>query len=162
MTKWPLLHVDQPVVEDAPLGTDGGFAVSTVGFAREQCHTGVLGKQISQPDHIRLLGMEWQRVQLDRRPELRATPKGMTICGFRLATDRIWIAENGHKQKATSFHRIVAGNTHAEQAAKRLRKGRLVTVIGRLSYRTLRSRTAPRSSSPASSSLMTNAKQPVL
>lgn len=75
---------------------------------------------------------------LTHDPELRATPKGTRVCGFRLATDRSWLGENGQRHEETAYHRIVAWNTLAEQCAKLLRKGRKVFVAGRLSYRTRR------------------------
>jgi single-strand DNA-binding protein len=69
-------------------------------------------------------------------PELRTTPKGTSVCSFRLATDRMWKDDHGDRQEETAFHRIVAWATLADQCASFLRKGRKVFVAGRLSYRT--------------------------
>ena len=72
---------------------------------------------------------------LTHDPEVRATPKGNTVCSFRLATDRTWTDEEGKRKEETMFHRIVAWKTLAEQCAKFLRKGRKIFVAGRLAYR---------------------------
>src|SRR5579859_4688390 len=72
---------------------------------------------------------------LTHDPELRTTPKGTSVCGFSLATDRAWKDEQGEKHEESAFHRIVAWKGLAEQCAKLLRKGRKVFVAGRLNYR---------------------------
>ncbi|MGZ6392256.1 MAG: single-stranded DNA-binding protein [Ktedonobacterales bacterium] len=77
---------------------------------------------------------------LTHDPELRKTPKGTSVCSFRLATDRTWRDEHGERQEESAFHRIVAWKTLAEQCAKYLRKGRKVFVAGRLAYRTYKNK----------------------
>ncbi len=77
---------------------------------------------------------------LTHDPELRKTPKGTSVCSFRLATDRTWRDEQGERQEESAFHRIVAWKTLAEQCAKYLRKGRKVFVAGRLAYRTYKNK----------------------
>lgn len=77
---------------------------------------------------------------LTHDPELRMTPKGTSVCSFRLATDRTWKDENGDRQEESAYHRIIAWKTLAEQCAKFLRKGRKVFVVGRLAYRTYKNK----------------------
>ncbi len=60
------------------------------------------------------------------------TPAGKPVCGFRMATKRVWTTEKGEKQEQTQYHRIVAWGRLGELCGKYLRKGRRVYVEGRL------------------------------
>src|SRR5690242_20691947 len=72
---------------------------------------------------------------LTHDPELRETSSGHPVCGFRVATKRIWTNGAGAKQEATQYHRIVAWDQLAEICGKYPRKGRRVYVEGRLTAR---------------------------
>jgi single-strand DNA-binding protein len=72
---------------------------------------------------------------LTHDPELRQTDAGHPVCGFRLATKRVWTDRAGAKQEATQYHRIIAWNQVAEICGKYLKKGRRVYVEGRLTNR---------------------------
>jgi single-strand DNA-binding protein len=69
---------------------------------------------------------------LTHDPELRSTSSGRHVCGFRVATKRVWTTESGEKKEQTQYHRIVAWGQLGELCAKYLRKGRRVYVEGRL------------------------------
>jgi single-strand DNA-binding protein len=72
---------------------------------------------------------------LTHDPELRQTASGHPVCGFRLATKRVWKDASGAKQEATQYHRLVAWDKLAEICGKYLKKGRRVYVEGRLTTR---------------------------
>jgi single-strand DNA-binding protein len=72
---------------------------------------------------------------LTHDPELRETSSGHPVCGFRLATKRVWTSGSGEKKEATQYHRIVAWDQLAMLCGKYLKKGRRVYVEGRLSHR---------------------------
>lgn len=67
--------------------------------------------------------------RLTRDPELRHTPSGKAVAGFRLAVDR------NDGEKTSDFIDIVAWEKRAELAQKYLSKGRLALIIGRLQMR---------------------------
>jgi len=69
---------------------------------------------------------------LTHDPEVRETPSGHPVCGFRLATKRVWTTENGEKKEQAQYHRIVAWDALADLCGKYLRKGSRVYVEGRL------------------------------
>jgi single-strand DNA-binding protein len=73
--------------------------------------------------------------RLGRDPELKATPSGMSVCRFSVATDETWKDKNGEKQKKTSWHNIVVWGKSAEVAEKYLRKGSEVLIEGKIEYR---------------------------
>ena len=66
-------------------------------------------------------------------PELRYTPSGVPVTGFRLAVNRPFTSASGERE--TDFINIVAWRQSAEFAANYLSKGRLVAVDGRLQVR---------------------------
>lgn len=71
---------------------------------------------------------------LTKDPELRYTPQGTPVCGFRLATNREWVT-GGVKKEAADFHNVVAWNKLAELCAQLLVKGTKVYIEGRLQHR---------------------------
>jgi len=72
---------------------------------------------------------------LTRDPELRYTPQGTAVCTLGLATNRVWVSDDGEKHEEAEFHRIVAWNKLAELCAQLLFKGRKVYLEGRLQTR---------------------------
>ena len=76
--------------------------------------------------------------RLTHEPELRYTPDGTPVCGFKVATNR-YTHKDGEKQELTDYHDVVAWsngrNKLAELCAEHLTKGRLVYVEGRLQTR---------------------------
>lgn len=71
--------------------------------------------------------------RLTKDPELRYTPSGKAVAGFRLAVDRG--STNAQGEKETDFIDIVVWDKQAETVQKYLTKGRLVLVDGRLQMR---------------------------
>ncbi len=69
---------------------------------------------------------------LTHDPELRTTDSGHPVCGFRLATKRVWTNASGAKQEATQYHRLVTWDQLAQICGRYLKKGRRVYVEGRL------------------------------
>lgn len=66
-------------------------------------------------------------------PEVKATPKGVYIASFRLATHTYaGKDEAGKRKEQTEFHQLVVFGKTAEFAGQYLRKGRLVYAEGRL------------------------------
>lgn len=68
---------------------------------------------------------------LGHNPELRTTPKGVTVCELNIATNRSrrdgeeWVEE-------TEWHRVTLWDQRAEAASRFLVKGSAVAVEGRL------------------------------
>ena len=68
--------------------------------------------------------------RLGRDPECRATQSGKTVCNFTLATDTGF-----GDSRTTDWHRIVCFDRQADFCKNYMRKGSLVFVEGRISYR---------------------------
>ncbi len=69
-------------------------------------------------------------------PELRYTPSGAAVANFRVAVNRRYRDDSGQWQDAeTSFFRVNAWRTLAENAAESLTRGTRVVVVGRLRSR---------------------------
>jgi single-strand DNA-binding protein len=73
--------------------------------------------------------------RLGADPEAQTTPSGKQLTTFSLATNRQWTGQDGTLNVETDWHRIIAWSTLAETCAAHLRKGRLVYIEGRLTYR---------------------------
>lgn len=71
--------------------------------------------------------------RLTRDPELRRTPSGVAVTSFTLAVDRDFKDADGVKK--VDFIDCVAWKSNAENAARYLAKGRMVSVKGRLQLR---------------------------
>jgi single-strand DNA-binding protein len=72
---------------------------------------------------------------LGANPEVRATPNGVPVANFNIATSEAWKDAKGAKQERTDWHRIVAWGKLAELCGKYLAKGRLVYIEGRMQTR---------------------------
>ena len=73
--------------------------------------------------------------RLTKDPEMRTTPTGQSVCGFGLATNRVYTDSSGQKQEKTEYHNIVLWRRLAEIASKYLSKGSLVLIEGRIETR---------------------------
>ena len=71
--------------------------------------------------------------RVGRDPEMRYLSEGQARTRFSLATDR---PTRAGAEPETDWHQIVCWESAAEFANEYLTKGRLVCVVGRLSYRT--------------------------
>ena len=69
-------------------------------------------------------------------PELRYTPNGAAVANFRVAVNRRFQDQSGQwKDGETSYFRVNAWRTLAENVAESLTKGSRVVVVGRLRSR---------------------------
>ncbi|MCM8816851.1 MAG: single-stranded DNA-binding protein, partial [Candidatus Omnitrophica bacterium] len=73
--------------------------------------------------------------RLTRDPELRYTPSGSAVASFRLAINREYTAKDGSKKEQPCFINLVVWGKKAEVCAEYLKKGSMIFVEGRLSYR---------------------------
>ena len=71
--------------------------------------------------------------RLTRDPEMKYTPQGIAVCTMGIAVDRFSKNEQGEYE--TDIFNIVAWRRSAEFASNYLKKGRLVSIDGRLQTR---------------------------
>lgn len=74
--------------------------------------------------------------RLGKDPEVRTLESGTQVAKFSLATDESYKDKNGEWQTNTEWHTIIVWREGAERAAKQLKKGYLVYVEGKVTYRT--------------------------
>ena len=68
-------------------------------------------------------------------PEVRHLENGTAVARFSLATNESYKDKEGNWQTLTEWHNIVVWREQAERAEKQLKKGMLVYVEGKISYR---------------------------
>lgn len=68
---------------------------------------------------------------ITRDPELRKTAKGLSVCVFSVATNRVWNDKDGQKQQDTQFHNVVAYGKIGETIHQYMKKGSEILVEGR-------------------------------
>lgn len=68
-------------------------------------------------------------------PEIRHPENGVPVGRFSLATNESYKDKEGNWQKLTEWHNVVVWRETAERAEKTLKKGMLVYVEGKISYR---------------------------
>ncbi len=73
--------------------------------------------------------------RLGKDPEVRRLESGAAVAKFSLATSETYKDKDGNKQETTEWHNIVVWRTQAEIAEKYLKKGMLVYLEGKLTYR---------------------------
>jgi single-strand DNA-binding protein len=70
-------------------------------------------------------------------PELRYTPNGAAVANFRVAVNRRYRDQSGEwKDGETSYFKVNAWRSLAENVAESLTRGSRAVVIGRLRHRT--------------------------
>ena len=69
-----------------------------------------------------------------KEPVTTATPSGVTVCTFNVASDRRF--KDAHGEKVTDFFRVQAWRQLGEVCGKHVKKGMKVGVIGELQART--------------------------
>lgn len=72
--------------------------------------------------------------RLTKDPELTVTPSGVNICNFSLAVTRDY-AKPG-EDRETDFINVVAFNNRAVFVSSWIKKGQLISVVGKLQTRT--------------------------
>jgi single-strand DNA-binding protein len=68
-------------------------------------------------------------------PEIRHLENGTAVGRFSLATNENYKDKDGNWQKQTEWHNIVVWRELADRAEKQLKKGMMVYVEGKISYR---------------------------
>ena len=68
-------------------------------------------------------------------PEVRHLDSGVQVARFSVATNESYKDKDGNFQTVTEWHNVVAWRELAERAEKMLKKGMLVYVDGKISYR---------------------------
>lgn len=68
-------------------------------------------------------------------PELKALENGTAVCRLSLATSDSYKDKAGEWQTQTEWHNLIFWREAAERAEKTLKKGMLIFVEGKLSYR---------------------------
>lgn len=73
--------------------------------------------------------------RLGMDPEIRHLEGGVAVGRFSLATNEAYKDKDGNLQESTEWHNIVVWRDLADRAEKTLKKGGLVYVEGKISYR---------------------------
>lgn len=68
-------------------------------------------------------------------PEVRHLDSGVQVARFSVATNETYKDKDGNFQQLTEWHNVVAWRELAERAEKMLKKGMLVYIEGKISYR---------------------------
>jgi single-strand DNA-binding protein len=68
-------------------------------------------------------------------PEVRHLDNGTAVGRFSLATNENYKDKDGNWQKQTEWHNVVVWRDLAERSEKQLKKGMMVFVEGKISYR---------------------------
>lgn len=68
-------------------------------------------------------------------PEVRHLEGGVSVARFSLATNENYQDKDGNWQTLTEWHNVVAWRSLAERVERSLKKGMLVFVEGKISYR---------------------------
>ena len=74
--------------------------------------------------------------RVGRDPELKHSTIGNAICNFSIATSESWKDKNtGEKKEQTEWHRIVAYRKLAEVIGQYVKKGSMLYLEGKITYR---------------------------
>lgn len=85
---------------------------------------------------------------LGQDPSLRRLPSGVAVATLRVATSERYRDGSGEWREETEWHDVVLWRGLAEGAERRLRKGMLVYVEGKLTYKTFEDRGGQRQRRP--------------
>lgn len=72
---------------------------------------------------------------LGQNPEVRRLESGVAVAKYSVATNENYKDKNGEWQKQTEWHDVVVWRELAESAEKNLKKGMMVYVEGKITYR---------------------------
>lgn len=73
--------------------------------------------------------------RLGKDPEVRRLESGQTVAKFSAATSESYKDKDGNKADSTEWHSVVMWGKLAEIAEKFLKKGMLVYIEGKITYR---------------------------
>jgi single-strand DNA-binding protein len=68
-------------------------------------------------------------------PDLKTLESGAQVARVSLATSESWKDKEGNWQSATDWHSLILWREMAEKAEKQIKKGSLLYVEGKISYR---------------------------
>jgi len=68
-------------------------------------------------------------------PDVKQLENGVKVARFSLATNENYKDKDGNWQKTTEWHNVVVWRDLAERAERSLKKGNLVYIDGKISYR---------------------------
>lgn len=69
---------------------------------------------------------------LTANPELKSTPKGLSVCEFSIAVNEKWKTESGEERESVFFGRCVAFGKQGEVFAQYHKKGQKALIEGKL------------------------------
>ena len=72
---------------------------------------------------------------IGKDPEFKTFENGNGCTKFSLATNESWKDDSGEWQKRTEWHNVVIWGKYAERIANSLKKGNMVYVEGKVTYR---------------------------
>ena len=72
-------------------------------------------------------------------PEVRHLDNGGVVANFSLATNETWKDKSGNKQSKVEWHRIVIWGKVAETAEQYVKKGSMLYLEGKITYRSYES-----------------------
>lgn len=70
--------------------------------------------------------------RLGADPEFRTAANGVQFCNLRVATERIWVDQNGKRHTEVEWHRVTAFGKTAENINRYCKKGKQLYIEGRL------------------------------
>lgn len=73
--------------------------------------------------------------RLTRDPELKSTPSGTSVCSLRIACNSMHRDQDGEFTERPNFFDVSVFGAAAESVSSYMRKGSLVGIDGRLSWR---------------------------
>jgi len=68
-------------------------------------------------------------------PDIRILNQDKKVAQVSLATSETYKDRNGEKQTKTQWHRLILWNSLAEIAEKYVKKGSLISIVGKIEYR---------------------------
>jgi len=68
-------------------------------------------------------------------PDIRILNQDKKVAQVSLATSESYKDRNGEKQTKTQWHRLILWNSLAEIAEKYVKKGSLISIVGKIEYR---------------------------
>ena len=74
--------------------------------------------------------------RVGKDPAVRFTQGGTAVAQFSLATSEKFTKKDGSKEEQTQWHQVVAWGKLGEICGEYLIKGSLVSIIGKVTYRT--------------------------
>jgi single-strand DNA-binding protein len=104
-------------------------------FVAQQFTQNIIFFTFHKHSHITMINKVTLIGNLGGDPEVRHLENGTAVGRFSLATNENYRDKDGNWQKLTEWHNVVIWRDLAERAEKQLKKGMMVYVEGKISYR---------------------------